>query len=66
MDGHSYEPFWGKITTKDYDDDDFVQGLRYAVACTNLFFRTLRECGVFIYEPQKTVVYHAGQQMCDT
>ena len=57
--------FLGKITTEDYVDD-FVQGLKYAVSCNNLFFRTLRECGVFIYEPQKTVVYHAGQQMCDT
>lgn len=48
---------------KDCSHDDFLQGLKYAVATSNLFFRTLRACGIFIMDPMKSILYHAGQEM---
>ncbi|CAL1145527.1 unnamed protein product [Cladocopium goreaui] len=45
--------------------DDLVQGLKYALATANLFFRTLRSCGVFIEGAKKELVFFAGQQMCE-
>lgn len=49
---------------EDCSGDDFLQGFRYAVATSNMFFRTLRSCGVFIKDPEKSTVYHVGQEMC--
>ncbi|CAK9014188.1 Uncharacterized protein SCF082_LOCUS12240 [Durusdinium trenchii] len=50
---------------KDCSNDEFLQGFRFAVATSNLFFRVLRQCGVFIHEPQKSLVFNVGQQMCE-
>jgi len=58
--------FWadGMIVVQDCSEDDFLKGLKYAVATSNTFFKTLRSCGVFIAEPKKSVVYFVGQAMC--
>ena len=49
---------------KDCSHDELLQGLKYAVAASNLFFKTMRSCGVFIMQPMKDILYHAGQEMC--
>ena len=54
----------GLIVVQDCSEDDFLKGLKYAVATANMFFRSLRSCGVFIEEPMKSVVYFADQAMC--
>ena len=42
------------LQLQDCSRDDLLQGLKYAVATSNLFFRTLRKNGVFIWEPAKS------------
>lgn len=50
----------------DYQEADLLKALAYTVAASNMFFRTMRSHGVWVPEPDRTVVLHSGEAMCDT
>ena len=50
----------------DYREADLLKALAYTVAASNMFFRTMRSHGVWVPEPDRTVVLHSGEAMCDT
>ena len=53
------------LDPKDCSNDTFVQALTYGIAAANLFFSTLRQYGVWVPEPDRSVVVDAGHQMLD-
>lgn len=53
------------LDPKDCSKDTFVQAFAYGIAAANLFFSTLRQYGVWVPEPDRSVVVDAGHQMLD-
>ena len=49
----------------EYPHADLLKALSYTVAASNMFFRTMRAHGVWVTEPDRTVVLHSGEAMCD-
>ena len=48
---------------KDIGSDPDVATLQYTVKCSNFYFRTLREHGVFVPDDVRLLVSAAGQAM---
>lgn len=55
----------GSAALKDCSQDDLVQGLKVTVQSCNMFFRKLRECGMWVEEPHRSAVLTAGKTMCE-
>ena len=47
------------------DADDLLKCLLYTVASSNLHFRTMRKHGVFVPEPDRSIVLYSGHEMCE-
>ena len=42
-----------------------LQGLKVGVASANMFFRTMRSCGLWVEEPHRSVVLATAKSMCE-
>lgn len=58
-------PCYLQRCVQDCSQDDLVQGLKVTVQSCNMFFRKLRECGMWVEEPHRSVVLTAGKTMCE-
>lgn len=54
------------LPSQDCWQDGFLQGLKVAVVAANMYFRTMRNHGVFIPAADRQVVVQAGEKMLDT